>query len=67
LGTVNQQISREDARSIFARAGLSVSDERLGLLAPGLQIARAAAAALATLDMGYRGPAPFRAPPPADD
>ncbi len=64
---MDQQISREDARSIFARAGLSASDERLDLLAPGIQVARAAAAALAALDMGYRGPAPFRAPPPADD
>jgi len=63
---MNQQITREDARSSLSRAGLSASDERLDRLAPGLQIARAAAAALAALDMGYRGPAAFRPPPPAD-
>ena len=64
---MNQQITREDARSLLSRVGLSLSDERLDLLAPAIQVARAAAAALAALDMGYRGPAPFRAPPPADD
>lgn len=62
----DQQITPEDARSFLRRAGLSASDERLRLLAPGLQIARAAAAALASLEMGYRGPASFQAPQPAD-
>jgi hypothetical protein len=64
---MNQQITREDARSSLARAGLSASDERLDLLAPGIQAARAAAAAFAAIPMGYRGPASFRPPPPADD
>ena len=62
---MNQQITREDARSLLLRAGISASDERLDSLAPGLQVARAAAAALAALDMGFRGPAPFQPPPPA--
>ena len=64
---MNQQITRDDARSSLTRAGISASDERLDRLAPGFQIARAAAAALAALDMGYSGPAPFQPPPPADD
>jgi hypothetical protein len=63
---MDQQITREDARSSLIRAGLSASDERLDRLVPGLQTARAAAAALAALQMGYRGPASFRAPPPAE-
>ena len=63
---MNQQLTREDARSALIRAGLSVSDERLNLLAPGIQVARAAAAALVALEMGYVGPASFQAPPPAD-
>ena len=63
---MDQQITREDARSSLMRAGLSASDERLDRLAQGLQAARAAAAALAALKMGYSGPASFRAPPPAD-
>ncbi len=60
---MDQQITRDDARSLLIRAGLSPSDERLDRLAQGLQAARAAAAALAAFEMGYRGPAPFRAPP----
>ena len=63
---MNQQLTREDARSALIRAGLSVSDERLSLLAPGIQVARATAAALVALEMGYGGPASFRAPPPVD-
>lgn len=63
---MNQQITREDARSLLTRAGLNASGERLDRLVPGLQIARAAAAALVALEMGYRGPASFRAPPPAE-
>ncbi|HEY5640932.1 MAG TPA: hypothetical protein VIW01_12880 [Dehalococcoidia bacterium] len=63
---MNQQITREDARSLLARAGLSASDERLDGLVAGFQIARAAAAALASLELGYRGPSPFQPPPPAD-
>ncbi len=64
---MDQQITREDARSSLTRVRLSASGERLDRLVPGLQMARAAAAALAALEMGYRGPASFRAPPPADD
>ena len=63
---MDQLITREDVRSSLTRAGLSASDERLDRLAPGLQAARAAAAALVALEMGYRGPASFRPPPPAD-
>lgn len=61
-----QPITREDARSSLSRAGLSASDDRLDRLVPGLQMARAAAAALIALELGYRGPAPFQAPPLAD-
>lgn len=64
---MNQQITREDARSALVRAGLRASDDRLDGLTLGLQMARAAAAALANLDLGYGGPASFEAPPPADD
>ena len=63
---MNQQITREDARSRRASVGLSPSDERLDGLAQGLQAARAATAALVALDMGYRGPPSFQVPPPAD-
>ena len=63
---MDQQITREDARSLLLRAGLTASGERLDRLAQGIQAARAAAAALATLEMGYGGPASFQAPPPAD-
>ena len=63
---MDQQLTREDARSALIRAGLSVSDERLDLLTPGIQFARAGAAALAALEMGYGGPASFQAPPLAD-
>lgn len=63
---MNQQITREDARSRLASVGLSASDERLDSLARGLQAARAATAALVALDMGYRGPPSFHVPPPAD-
>ena len=63
---MDQQITREDARSSLIRAGLSASDERLGRLVQGIQTARAAAAALVTFEMGYSGPAPFQTPPPAD-
>ena len=63
---MNQQITREEARSRLARLGLSASDERLDSLAKGLQAARAASAALFALDMGYRGTPSFRVPPPAD-
>jgi len=63
---MNQQITGEDARSLLTRAGLNVPDDRLGLLAPGIQIARAAAAALAALELGYGGSASFQAPPPDD-
>ncbi len=66
---MDQQITREDARSSLTRAGLSASDERLDRLAQGLQAARVAAAALVALvalEMGYRGPPSFRVPPPAD-
>jgi len=62
---MNQPITREDARSALIRVGLSASDERLDRIVPGLQYARIAAAALAALEMGYRGPASFQAPPPA--
>ena len=60
---MNQQITREDARSRLASVGLSASDERLDNLARGLQAALAATAALAALDMGYRGPSSFQVPP----
>ncbi len=63
---MNQQITREDARSLLARAGLSVSDERLDGLTAGFQAVRAAAASLASLELGFRGPAPFQPPRPAD-
>ena len=63
---MNQQITREEARSRLARLGLSASDERLDSLAQGLQAARAATAGLVALEMGYRGPPPFQVPPPAD-
>ena len=63
---MDQQITREEARSRLARLGLSASDERLDSLAKGLQAARAATAALVALEMGYRGPPPFQVPPPAD-
>ncbi len=63
---MGQQISREDARSSLLRAGLSASEARLERIAQGIQVARDAAATLAALDMGYRGPASFRAPPPAE-
>ncbi len=63
---MDQQITSEDARSLLIRVGLSASDERLDRLVRGLQYARAAAAVLAALRMGYRGPASFQAPPPAD-
>lgn len=63
---MDQQITREDARSLLLRAGLSASGERLDRLAQGIQSARAAAAALAALEIGYGGPVPFQAPPPAD-
>ncbi len=62
----HQQLTRDDARSSLIRAGLSVSGERLDRLVPGIQMARAAAAALAALQMGYGGPASFQPPPPAD-
>ena len=60
------QITREDARSSLTRVGLSASDERLDRLAQGIQTARAAAAALVALEMGYGGPAPYRVPAPTD-
>ena len=63
---MDQQITRADARSSLTRAGLSASDERLDRLAQGIQTARAAAVLLVALEMGYGGPAPFQAPPPAD-
>ena len=63
---MDQRITREDARSSLTRVGLSASEERLDRLAQGIQTARAAAAALIALKMGYGGPAPFQAPPPAD-
>jgi hypothetical protein len=63
---MNQRITREDARSLLASVGLSASDERLESLARGLQAARAATAALVSLDMGYRGPPSFHVPPPAN-
>ncbi len=63
---MNQQITREEARSRLARLGLSASDERLDSLAKGLQAARVSTAALVALDMGFRGPPSFEVPPPAD-
>ncbi len=63
---MNQQVTREDARSRLASVGLSASDERLDRLALGLHAARVATAALVALDVGYRGPPSFQVPPPAD-
>jgi hypothetical protein len=63
---MNQQITREEARSRLARLGLSASDGRLDSLAKGLQAARASTAGLVALEMGYRGPPAFQVPPPAE-